>query len=371
MKRKEQPPLFGDSLRGQAGPGWADPPRDFRTAPGPVRVCLLDTATRQRRHPLPAAGDATWSRYCVEFEFMPKSVKGYTGLSFHVQPNGDACNFHFPSGCSGRNEAFQTMYIFGKSMPWQLHPESQGYAQFRRDAWSKVRLDVGATNANLFVNGGPVLTMFDLPFKNGGIQLWSWHGQVFVRELRVTDLSSSRVVPVFKNPWLIYANTNLLGQWRAALANDDTQAAADSPPQGAVLDRLTWQTVRADRRGVVNLSEAFRDNNTNATAYATTEVICDGSTHALLHVTYTDQLALWCNGEQVFTGEPRGWGSPNREAHFGGRLVPDEYSVALRLRAGTNKLLAKTTVVDPWGWGFWMRMDEDQDRTTQSRETSR
>lgn len=163
MKGKKDRVLFSDDLNGKVGPGWAMPPRDFRSVPGHGELCLLDTATRRKRHPLPAVGDATWSRYRVEFEFMPKSRKGYTGLNFHVQPNGDACNLHFPSGCSGRSEAFQTMSIFGRSMAWQLYPESQGYALFRPDAWSRIRLDVGTTCANLFVNGGPVLTMFDVP----------------------------------------------------------------------------------------------------------------------------------------------------------------------------------------------------------------
>jgi len=77
MNRKEQPLLFSDSLDGKAGPGWAVPPRDFRSVPGQGRLCLLDTATRRKRHPLLAVGDSTWSRYRVEFEFMPKSTKGW------------------------------------------------------------------------------------------------------------------------------------------------------------------------------------------------------------------------------------------------------------------------------------------------------
>lgn len=354
--KKERPLLFSDSLKGASGPGWLHPPRDFRDVPGHGRRYLLDTATRRKRHPLPAVGDETWSQYRVEFEFMPKSSKGYTGLNFHVQPNGDACNFHFPSGCSGRNEAFQSMSIFGKSMAWQLYPESQGYAIFRQDDWSQVRLDVGSTCANLFVNGGPVLAMFDLPFSNGGIQFWSLASQVFIRQLRVTDLLGSRVVPFFRNPWLVYADANVLDDWSAALADEDGAVDAACALDEVALNRLEWLPAHADRRGVVNLSKTFTGYNTKAAAYAATSIIADDATRATLCLTYTDELTLWCNGKLVFTGEPRGWNAPDREAHFGGRLMPDEYAVALRLREGQNTLLARTKVVDPWGWGFWMRL---------------
>ncbi len=303
------PLLFQDSLDSKAGHGWAVPPRDFREVPGLGRLCLLDTATRKKRHPLPAVGDSTWSRYRVEFEFMPKSNKGYTGLNFHVQENGDACNFHFPSEASGRNEALHTMYVYGKSGTWQLHPESQGYAVFRQDAWSQIRLDVGSTNANLFVNGAPTLTMFDMPFKNGGIQFWSYFGQVFIRDLKVTDLSRSRVVPVFKNPWLIYRDARILRRWQVALC-DVADSSSSSAPADEILGGLDWREVDADKRGVVNLSRTFRDSNTKASAFAQTEVVCEKGTQTKIHLTYTNELTLWCNGKLVFAGEPRGWNAP-------------------------------------------------------------
>jgi hypothetical protein len=289
---------------------------------------------------------------------MPRSKKGFTGLSFHVQENGDACNFHFPSDASGKNVAFQTMYIYGKSGPWQLYPESQGYALFRQDAWSHIRLEVGARHANLLVNGTPVLTMFDMPFHQGGIRFWSYYGQVFIRNLSVTDLSHSRVVPVFKNPWHIYGSTNIVRRWQVALCDDTDAPTSSSVPSNEMLGRLDWQQEHADKRGVVNLTRAFRNSNTRASACARAEVVSDKAIQTRLYLTYTDDLTLWCNGKLVFTGEPRGWSDPNREEHFGGRLVPDEYSAPLRLRKGPNSLLVRTRVADPWGWGFWMRFAE-------------
>lgn len=347
------PILFRDSLDGKATGDWVVAPEEegFHSVRGLGRLYLLDTAIRKRRLPLPKAGDHSWSKYRVELDFMPRTQKGYTGLNFHVQPNGDACNFHFPSGASGRSEAFQTMYIYGKSAPWKLYPESQGYALFRRDGWSHLRLDVGRTLANLFVNGAPVLTMFDLPFNEGGIEFWSYYGQVYIRNITVTDLTRCRVVPVFKNPWLVYRGAHILRNWRVAPCKD--QKAADIPSSSN--DQLEWHPVHADDRGVVNLSRAFREDNTKHAAWTITEIIANRSGTEKLLITYTDRLTIWCNDCKVFAGEPRGWNDPNREAHFGGRLIPDEYCATLRLRKGGNRLLAKSEVTEPWGWGFWMR----------------
>ncbi|MFH1073645.1 MAG: hypothetical protein V1752_01010 [Candidatus Firestonebacteria bacterium] len=345
---KKTPVLFKDTLNGTAAGSWIIAPKDFRSWPWGC-LCLLDTAARKKRQALPKVGDQSWSKYRVEFDFLPKSLKGYTGLNFHVQSNGDACNLHFPSGASGRNEAFQTMYIYGKSMSWKLYPESQGYGLFRGDSWSHLRLDVGKTLANLFVNGAPVLTMFDLPFNAGGIEFWSYYGQVYIRNVTVIDLTYSRVVPVFKNPWLIYKDADVLKDWRVALCKDQK---GEGIPLSSKLD---WRDIQADSRGVVNLSRAFREDNTRNTAWATAEIIMERPETKKLFLTYTDRLTIWCNNRKVFTGEPRGWNDPNRDAHFGGRLIPDEYYTNLRLVKGKNRLLVRSEVIDPWGWGFWMR----------------
>jgi hypothetical protein len=107
----------------------------------------------------------------------------------------------------------------------------------------------------------------------------------------------------------------------------------------------------------VVLSQVFRDHNTKAVAYARTNIVCSSPEKRTLRLTYTDRLSLWCNGEPVFEGPARGWDDPDRERHYGGRLIPDEYEVTLPLRAGKNGLVVRTEVTEPWGWGFWMRIE--------------
>jgi|GEM_PF-5065809 len=67
------------------------------------------------------------------------------------------------------------------------------------------------------------------------------------------------------------------------------------------------------------------------------------------------RLTLWCKEEKVFTGPPCGWDDPDRETHYDGRLIHDEYEVKLHLRREDYVVVARTECTEPWAWGFWMR----------------
>jgi hypothetical protein len=51
----------------------------------------------------------------------------------------------------------------------------------------------------------------------------------------------------------------------------------------------------------------------------------------------------------VFEGPPRGWVDPDREKHGNSRLVPEQFEVTLRLKAGEKLALVRSEVTEPLG----------------------
>ncbi|MBI4640122.1 MAG: hypothetical protein HY731_05480, partial [Candidatus Tectomicrobia bacterium] len=333
------------------------PPDNFVQHPQYGSLYLLDW--RKKRSGFPLVGNKTWKDYRVELEILPASKRGFLGLNFHAQSDGlGACNVHFPLDGSGRNEVFQAMGIWGKSGSWKLYPESQAYALFPTGQWIRLRLDITGEFANLYAQGSsrPLLTLLELPYSSGGIQFWSYLGSGYFRNLRVTQLSPADIVPGFDSPWDIYADLNVIRTWQVT-PPQKPDFGSTGIPEAVCSSKIRWIDVEADRKGVVNLSRLFPEKNRKAAVFAKAIARSVEKVKRICRLTYTDRLTIWCNGVQVFKGPPRGWNDPDRDKHFGGRLIPDEYEVKIMLEPGDSTILLRSEVTEPFGWGFWMRID--------------
>jgi hypothetical protein len=361
MSKDANKVLFQDSLDGSLREGWVIPPDNFVDHPQYGRLYHLDWEKKESKYPVkfPLVGDETWQDYRIELDVLPTSKGGFLGINFHAQSDGTgACNVHFPILASGWSEAFQSMSIWGQSCTWKLFPESQAYAIFPIGQWISLRFDVTQTFANFYAMGAskPLLTLFDLPYHRGGVQFWSFWGSGYFRNLRVTQLSPDGVEPGFDNPWKVYENLNVIRTWQVT-PPQKSDFGATGIPEEIHSPEMEWITAEADGRGVVNLSRLFPENNTKAGVFAKTVIKSPGEAQRVCRLTYTDRLALWCNGEQVFEGPSRGWNDPDREKHYGGRLIPDEFEVEITLEPGDNTLLLRSEVTEPWGWAYWLRID--------------
>lgn len=349
--------LFNDPLDGTQKEGWNIPPVNFVEHPAYGTLYKLDYEKRDAGFPM--VGDRYWKDYQVELEVLPGSEQGYLGISFHVQPDGSgACNFHFPVGDNGKSEAFQTAGIWGNSFGWKLYPEYQAYALCPAGRWIPIRIDVTREFANLYVHHAskPIITFSDLPFDYGGIQFWALKGWGYIRNLKVTDLSAEKILPGFDNPWEIYNDLDVIRKWQVT---SPLESIDDSPgiPDIVSSPAIEWLEVESDKRGVVNLSKLFPDQNTEAVVFARRMISSSNMEERILRFTYTDRLTVWCNGTQVFSGPAKSWSNPERNKYFGGRLVPDEFTVKVNLKPEENVILLRSQVTEPWGWAFWMRID--------------
>lgn len=134
-----------------------------------------------------------------------EAARGFVGVAFRVQPgeNGEAPRYDafYLRPTNGRaieqerrNHAAQ--YISHPEWTWsRLRRESpsryEAYVDLEPDRWTRLRIEVAADTARLFVHGQaqPTLIVNDLktgPYATGGVGLWVGPGTVaHFRDLRV------------------------------------------------------------------------------------------------------------------------------------------------------------------------------------------
>jgi hypothetical protein len=129
----------------------------------------------------------------------PDDARGFIGIAFRVQDQAHKGEYFYLRPTNGRcddqlRRNHATQYSSAPDYPWhRLRKESPGvyesYVDLEPGAWTKMKIVVSGTKAQLFVNGGsqPVLVVNDL-------KLGQSHGQVALWAHPTTDAYFSNLV---------------------------------------------------------------------------------------------------------------------------------------------------------------------------------
>ena len=355
--------LFQDPLNGENISGWKRPPTNFIQHPEYGLVYQIESGKRSEANYFhqnpPFVGDATWEAYRVEIEMLPLGGN-WIGLDLHVQEDElrgfNVCIF---TSDSTKAQWFEAMDFNGGldgAWSWKLWPVSQKSITIEKNAWHKLRVDIDAYVANVYVNDftEPIFTAYDVPYPKGGVRFFSlFDGKSFLRNLKMTSLSEE-INPLLEDIWEEFRTLNIIRSWEIT-PPQSSEYGLKSIPQELYSDRMKWIKAEADDRGVVNVGALFSENNTKGTAFARTFIDSEENGIRRAWISYTDRCTLWCNGELVFKG-------PNRATHDQPmvrdcRIRPDQFAIELPVRKGENLILLRTEVTEIWGWGFWMRVE--------------
>ena len=117
----------------------------------------------------------------------PPDTRGFVGLAFHVQNNGDRFEAFYLRFTNGRAEDqlrrnHSAQYVSEPDFPWfRLREENPGlyesYVDIEPEAWTSVRIVVAGNKARLYVNyaAQPCLLVNDLKLgaARGRVAVWS------------------------------------------------------------------------------------------------------------------------------------------------------------------------------------------------------
>ncbi|MBN2007743.1 hypothetical protein JW960_00190 [candidate division KSB1 bacterium] len=353
--------LFEDSLNGSVQhEAWKVAPNRFVELPGNETVFQLQATPTDTFVLHPWVGDNSWENIRLEVEFLvtDSTRSGFIGLQFHIQDDSvRCCNLAFYIGGNINDERrVETTGHWSKgNLSWKLWPFAQRSFQLESDKWFKLRMDIGKTIANVYVNkdSTPVYTTYDLPFANGGIRFWQYGGSAYFRNLKVTALGQSDVQPVLPDPFKAIRD-KATHSWEITELLTHESGIEQMPSAD-----YKWHPAATDARGVLNVTAAYPENLEKRVLFARATIESQPDTTQICHFSYTDRANLWLNGKRIYTGQPRGWFDPGRtlEDEYG-RLIPDLFSVEVPFKTGTNEIIVGLEIKEPqFGSGIWMRVD--------------
>jgi hypothetical protein len=116
-----------------------------------------------------------------------------------------------------------------------------------------------------------------------------------------------------------------------------------------------WLAVPVEESGLVNLNRALGPVRGRSTGFARSIVKASEARTVLLELGYSDDVAVFLNGQLTYTGV-NGFGS--RHPEYMGFVKPGFETVALKLRPGDNEIVLAVTDDQRFGWGFVAQLKE-------------
>jgi len=253
------------------------------------------------------AGSQAWGPVRMELDvFFPDEADNYLGLIYNY------------TRADARSD-FGSLYIKGngsyiRANPWRdgnvsrlLYEEYrtpiEGDDAIRIGQWQRVKVEVLGSICHLYVGDmtTPKVTFGLYEGASGMVgvnpRVTGW--PVWIDNVRVTSIEAlSYQGPEI--PTLAYEPERLVTQWEVIGPLAQPQVELERDPGGQAVggegDSLAWRPFDVDPRGAVITGRVTEYDGSRSVAYFRTIVNSDREREAVLHLSTTDELALWVNG---------------------------------------------------------------------------
>jgi hypothetical protein len=299
--------------------------------------------------------DVEFTDGTIEFDVAPMEKGNFVAVIFRRGSATNHENIYLRIHRSGLYNATQYAPRINGSSTWQLYPEFNSKIDLPRLQWTRVRVEVRGTSLEAFINDElkPVLSIARLRAlpKTGSVGFW---GRVNEKPMEwAAGISNVSIRPiggssVTAEPGAGAGRSEWLGGWEVAEVAAVASDVAVDPPEG-----MSWKRMEAEENGLVNLNRIFPATRGRRTAYARTSIASPEAVIARLQIGYSDDIAIFLNGESVYRGVN---GFESRHPEYMGFVKPDFENVYLKLRKGGNDLVLAVTDNQLFGWGFAARL---------------
>jgi hypothetical protein len=239
---------------------------------------------------------------------------------------------------------------------WDLQHEFQSAANMKIGEWNHVKLLISGKQLQVFVNN-PTEPNLEIPYMEGitdegqiGIET-GFPGQaifanIVVKPNETEGLSPQAGADITKH------DTRYIRNWQVS--------KPDSLPNGKEINtsmfpkNITWESIAAERRGLVNLSKKFGNNSKRNYVWLRARIKSETDQSQLLKLGFSDEVWVFVNQKPVYLDKNdymKGMlKSPN------GRISLDNSSFQIHLQKGENELLIGVAN-DFYGWGIMARLE--------------
>lgn len=284
----------------------------------------------------------------IEFDIAAAPGRAFLGLAFRMVGESDYEHFYIRTHQSGNPDANQYTPVFNSVTGWQIY-SGEGFASATRyefNAWMRVRIEVAADTARVFIDDTLTLDIPDLMRDRtaGGLALTAFEGAAHFSHFRFEP-----GLPPTTSAARVTQGAGFVKHWSVseAMPEPDALVAAQRPnTQGST-------TAVIEPNGILNIARHARWTRENNTVMASFNLDAGRPRRARMRFGFSDKVRIFVNGALLYEGDDT---RQSRDYRFLGTV--GLYDVLhLPLRRGRNVVTfavteshggwAATAVVEP------------------------
>ncbi|MFN8344936.1 MAG: family 16 glycoside hydrolase [Spirosomataceae bacterium] len=313
---------------------------------------------------LPDAGsvvlhDFVFSDFTLEFDTQ---LPDPSSVSVYFRWNGSKMNecFSLRTARAGHPAAGVAVQyapsVSGVSLS-DILPHFQGKADFKRDTWTHVKVVVSGAQMRAYVNHALVLEVMQLEGETTQGRI-AFGGQALIARLTVTPKEVEHLSP---QPGIdpTTGDPRYLRHWQVSAAfhtPENVAFSADFLPNA----QTVWETIEAERRGLVNLTRPFGESDTRRFAWLKVTINTATALKRKIELGLSDEVWVFLNGRLLSADKtPYGQSAGKDQT---GQCTPQNSSFSLPLTAGANELLIGVAN-NFCGWGLIAKLDSPEGLT--------
>ena len=298
--------------------------------------------------------DASFQNGTIEVDIAPNTDRGFAGLTFRDQGEGNYEEVYLRMHKSGLPDAIQYNPFYNGEANWQLYPQHQAAEEFNTTKWNHLKLVVNGARLTVFINGTeqPSLTVENLRHeaKTGTLGIRALFGNHFANfSYTPQEISNPAVAPTAE------ATPGTVTQWQLSPAFTTDQTDILRYPES----KIDWETVSTEEDGLLPISKYRKkasggnfEANTEDVVWVRLTVDATQAGRKKFFFDYSDQAMIYLNEEPVFAGNNA---FLYKGALFRGDIAVQGNALYLDLKKGENELLiAVAERANGWGLiGQW------------------
>jgi sugar lactone lactonase YvrE len=321
----------------------------------PVSAQVVDHMGRRSLMGNAYLTDADFENGVIEVDIAVTGARSYPGVVFRAWSPGDYEHVYIrPHRAGLYPDAIQYAPKIKGIASWQLcnGPGYTARAEFPKDRWMHVRIEVKGTQARVFIDDmtEPALIIDHLQHGlcKGGIGVEGPpDGTAYFSDFRY----ESRNDLVFDPPSPVFMPPGTVTRWEISPSNKVSDIDTEAYPGAKALRETQWQKADCEPDGMVNVARyVTRAGREPDCVIARTIIASEKAQSRKYLFGYSDAVTVFLNGEALFSGESA---YQQRDPSFLG-IVGLFDAVYLPLEKGDNELLLIVTE-SFGGWGFMCR----------------
>ena len=295
--------------------------------------------------------DVVFENGVIEVDIAFTGGRCFPAINFRKQSQGNDEEFYIRPHKSGKPDALQYTPRFNGVSAWQLYygPGATAARTLTPKKWLHVKLEVSGTQARVFLNNSksPALVIPDLKrgISKGGLGLTTLaNGTAHFANFSFRHDENLEFTP----PPVVETPLGMIMDWELSQAIKYNLIDRRKYPDPQELQKMTWQRVKAESSGVVNIARyAQKGPVLPGCVLARTFIDAEQDRLMPFQFGYSDIVSVFLNGQILFYGSSV---FQSRDPFFQGRV--GLFDVAyLPLKKGKNELLLMLAE-SMGGWGF-------------------